>query len=496
MSTSSALLCADILLFPDQTHIYRRYTSSPGFAQSFSIHLAAFASLDRSTREKVLDNAPAILSCEVKEQCSTKLIGSFATPTPNPGDMDAMNGCNKYKSFSTDPCLVSSPLDYFPYDMDFTPWLQSDEEASEPMEIDDQQSQPIEDFYDETPNAALLSDTSDISLNSNPLPPIESENAPCVDLSRLKSSEGQERINGLKTMIEESLEQMHTKFVEDGGKETGIGKAFACIIDHRPELLEKDEKTPDFRKGSDPLAKFFRIICKKFSLLSSVITSKVVEGPGGLNLLRICCEWVLLETLCYTSIGIAPHRRWLAIPAQELYSVSREGVEAFQPLAMNGAKPWKDLRKVDSAPLGSWTLYRGYIVHVDTGCSSCFAKVSDIRCLADGRYAVVYTWLYTREQVAEELEVDGALSPRSRAHLDRMWPHKDCYDYMLSTNRTITLWDTAISRAPESVVSSICYSAIYSTTPTSRRIWNVDNSRFKWMKRILLLEAQEGKVVK
>ncbi|KZN87657.1 hypothetical protein EN45_062180 [Penicillium chrysogenum] len=300
--------------------------------------------------------------------------------------------------------------------MDFTPWLQSDQEASEPMEIDDQQSQPIEDVHDETPNAALIFDTSDISLNANTLPPTESENAPCVDLSRLKSSEGQERISGLKTMIEESLEQMHTKFVEDGGKETGI--------------------------------------------------------------------------------GIAPHRRWLAVPAQELYSVSREGVEAFQPLAMNGAKPWKDLRKVDSAPLGSWTLYRGYIVHVDTGCSSCFAKVSDIRCLADGRYAVVYTWLYTREQVAEELEVDGALSPRSRAHLDRMWPHKDRYVHMLSTNRTITLWDTAISRAPESVVSALCYSAIYSTTPTSRRIWNVDNSRFKWMKRILLLEAHEGKVVK
>ncbi|KAL4870282.1 hypothetical protein BDV12DRAFT_166068 [Aspergillus spectabilis] len=255
--------------------------------------------------------------------------------------------------------------------MDFTPWLHSDDQASEPMEIYDQQSRPIEDAYDAPPDAALVSDTSDINLNSNPLPATESGNAPCADLARLKSSKGQERIDGLKTMIEDSLEHMHAKLVEDGGKETGLGKAFACIIDHRPELLEKDETSSEFGKGSDPIPRFFKIICKKFSLLSSVITSKVVEGPGGLNLLRICCEWVLLETLCYTSIGIAPHRRWVVVPAQELYSVSREGVEAFQPLSMNGAKPWKDLRKVNSARSS------GFLRPVMDGCGTHASGIMD-----------------------------------------------------------------------------------------------------------------------
>lgn len=33
--------------------------------------------------------------------------------------------------------------------------------------------------------------------------------------------------------------------------------------------------------------------------------------------------------------------------------------------------------------------------------------------------------------------------------------------------------------------------AIYSTTPTSRRIWSIENKRFQWMKRILHLEPEE-----
>lgn len=99
---------------------------------------------------------------------------------------------------------------------------------------------------------------------------------------------------------------------------------------------------------------------------------------------------------------------------------------------------------MDSVPLESWTLRRGFIINVDAGNSTSPAKVSDIRCLDDGRYVVVYTWLYTREQIIEELEVDGKLSLRDRAHLDRMWPLGDRYRYILSTNRTITLWDTAI----------------------------------------------------
>jgi hypothetical protein len=460
-------------------------------------------------QEKILDNAPAVLSCEVKEQ------GCLTSPGARTVGMDAVDRCNKETLFSIGGCsratnrvfsqfsgvqgqanaiLLTLPKDprvlSFPYDMDFTPWLQFDDHASEPMEIDENQTQVIANADDPAP------DTSAVTNDSNPVSTADSENTSTTCLEKISPSKGRARIDGLKTMIEDSLEHMHTKLVEDGGLDSALGKALACIIDNQPEHLEKDQKVLAFRQGGDPISRFFRLICTKFSLLSSVLTSKTVEGPGGLDLLRICCEWVLLETLCYTSIGIAAHRRWLATPAQELYSVSREGVEAFQPLPMNGAKPWKELRKVDSAPLDSWTLRRGYIVNVDTGRSNSFAKVSDIRFLGDGRYTVVYTWLYTREQVAEELEVDGTVPPCSRAHLDKMWPLGDRYEYMLSTNRTITLWDTAISRAPEGVASALCYSAVYSTTPTSRRIWSVENSRFKWMKRILLHEPQEGKVVK
>lgn len=39
------------------------------------------------------------------------------------------------------------------------------------------------------------------------------------------------------------------------------------------------------------------------------------------------------------------------------------------------------------------------------------------------------------------------------------------YKYILSTNRTITLWDTAVERVPPEVSFSICYNAICSTTP-------------------------------
>lgn len=297
-------------------------------------------------------------------------------------------------------------------------------------------------------------------------------------------------VSDVKRMIEDSFEKMHTRLAEDGALDSVLGKAFACILEHQPGLGA--HSISETRGADDPITRFFEIICEKFKALSSVLNSHTLKGIGGLSILRICCEWVLFETLCYSCLGILAQRRWLATPAQELYYVSREGVESFQPLPRNGLKLWKSLRKSDSAPLETWILRRGFIVDVDTGNSTSSAKVSDIRCLDDGRYIVVYTWLYTREQIIQEMEVDGKLSRRDRAHLDIMWPLGDRYQYMLSTNRTITLWDTAIGRAPKEVTTSLCYSVIYSTTPTSRRIWSIENPRFKWMKRILLYEPQEG----
>lgn len=369
--------------------------------------------------------------------------------------------------------------------MDFSPWLHFDDDSDEPMDIEE--SVPTVDSTGASaPGTQTTSHIVDPTLVSAP----NTTNNSLVISGMPEMSTAPQSAGGIKTLIEDSLEQMHTRLVEDGDLDSILGKAFTCIFDYQPDLGGAVQTNFNTTDGDDSVTRFFEIICGKFKLLSSVFTSHSVKGRVGLNLLRVCCEWVLFDTLCFSCLGIVAQRRWLAPPAQELYYVSREGVESLQPLPRNGAKPWKSLRKSDLAPLESWTLRRGSIVNVDAGNSTSPAKVSDIRCLDDGRYVVVYTWLYTREQIIEELEVDGKLSLRDRAHLDRMWPLGDRYRYMLSTNRTITLWDTAIGQAPEEVTSSLCYSAIYSTTPTSRRIWNVENPRYKWMKRILLYEPQ------
>jgi hypothetical protein len=173
-------------------------------------------------------------------------------------------------------------------------------------------------------------------------------------------------------------------------------------------------------------------------------------------------------------------------PAQILYYIKREGVRDYSPTPIDGAKPWKCLVKVLSAPLGKWLVCLGDIVTVCQGeRSEGYAKVSDLRSLDDGRYMVAYTWLYTREEVIAELQTENRLPERFRKHISQRWPIDADYRYMFSTNRTVTLWDTAISKAPHEVTSKICYSSIYSTTPSTRWIWSVDNPRFRWMKRIL-----------
>jgi hypothetical protein len=175
--------------------------------------------------------------------------------------------------------------------------------------------------------------------------------------------------------------------------------------------------------------------------------------------------------------------------ADVLYLIKRDGVRDINPIAVSGAKPWRTLFRVGSAPLDNWCIHLGDIVTV---CVSeereDIAKVSDIRRLDDGRYVVVYTWVYTREQVAAELETDGVLPERRRKNLDQRWPADAHYRYMMSTNRTITLWDTAISRAPYEVTARLCHSSIYSTTSSERRIWSVENPRIKWARKILELD--------
>jgi hypothetical protein len=160
---------------------------------------------------------------------------------------------------------------------------------------------------------------------------------------------------------------------------------------------------------------------------------------------------------------------------------------------MEGAKPWNKLSHVDSAPLETWTIHIGDIVKV---CSETdreeYAKVSEMRHLEDGRYMVVYTWLYTREEIRAEFEIDGTMPDLLQKNLDERWPADATFRFMLSTNRTITLWDTAISRAPKDVIESLGHRFIYSTTPSKRFIWSVNNPRFRWMKKICDLEPHSS----
>ncbi|RJE25833.1 hypothetical protein PHISCL_01809 [Aspergillus sclerotialis] len=178
-------------------------------------------------------------------------------------------------------------------------------------------------------------------------------------------------------------------------------------------------------------------------------------------------------------------------PAEALFHGKEDRARDIRPILVKGKKEWKLLPSADTASLGTWSVRRGDTVAVclDSGKKG-FAKVSDLRIVDGGRYIIVYTWLYTREEVVAELHEGGALSERYREHLNRKWPVGAPYKYMLSTNRTVTLWDTALTRAPE-VVSQMSTNWIYSTTQRKRKICNVDEPRFRWMKRILDLEPAD-----
>jgi hypothetical protein len=181
-----------------------------------------------------------------------------------------------------------------------------------------------------------------------------------------------------------------------------------------------------------------------------------------------------------------------APPAELLYEVQRDGSRDLKIAPVDGRKPWNRLVRVSSAPLGSWTVRTGDIVTVHLTDGSGYAKISEMRQLDDGRVLVVYTWLYTRAEVENELQMDGEVPSVLRRHLDQCWPIHAGYRYMLSTNRTITLWDTAVERAPHEVTGNLSATSIYSTTASSRHIWSVRNSKFRWMRHILELHPDHS----
>jgi hypothetical protein len=132
------------------------------------------------------------------------------------------------------------------------------------------------------------------------------------------------------------------------------------------------------------------------------------------------------------------------------------------------------------------------------GITQRFAKVSELCPFHNEQFAVVCVWLYTREEIAQDLiRHDNSLTNTSSdevswRHLNERWALKqDRYDgdeYMLSTKRTIALWDpTLIKCAPDTIAMNLCQNLIYNTNPSERRICNVNDPVWRWMKEILTL---------
>ena len=81
-------------------------------------------------------------------------------------------------------------------------------------------------------------------------------------------------------------------------------------------------------------------------------------------------------------------------------------------------RPLESLPSVPSASLGGWTLNVGDTVHMCDKNDS-LTKVSDIKPLNDNRrFVVKYTWHYTRNEIKEELKIDGTLTKNFRSHLN------------------------------------------------------------------------------
>ncbi|KAJ6103957.1 hypothetical protein N7486_004179 [Penicillium sp. IBT 16267x] len=105
--------------------------------------------------------------------------------------------------------------------------------------------------------------------------------------------------------------------------------------------------------------------------------------------------------------------------AQILYQVTRDGAAQLRPIPVDRAAAWKSLSVVSSSHLPRRTVHHGDIVIVDIGPRGIdYAKVSDLRRFSDGRYVIVYAWLYTRNEIARELEVDAILPAHALVHLD------------------------------------------------------------------------------
>jgi hypothetical protein len=152
---------------------------------------------------------------------------------------------------------------------------------------------------------------------------------------------------------------------------------------------------------------------------------------------------------------------------------------------------------MESTTLEDWKFNIGDPVYVRrTGNSDGLAKVSDIRRLGPKCYLVVLAWYYTRDDIREELRGLRRIPKQRQADLDAQWPPYALFSYMLSSNRTLNIWDTLRGKASPEIMAKLCPDKFYVTTnnPNShiRKICKAEYPSYKLMEELLYLKAKEG----
>ncbi|KAJ9651635.1 hypothetical protein H2201_009268, partial [Coniosporium apollinis] len=179
-------------------------------------------------------------------------------------------------------------------------------------------------------------------------------------------------------------------------------------------------------------------------------------------------------------------------PAEELYGFDNRGAEHLNTWPLKHGRAWNSLPAVRSAMHGPLTLHVGDSVFVRcTDSADHLAKIIEMRDLEDGRYMVVFAWYYTRADIKRELKPKRRRSKQLCNSLDRYWPPNAPYEYMLSTDRIITLWDTVQRKAPSDVLNAICADAFYIITGSKREVCESSDPRYKWMEKILDLSPYD-----
>ncbi|KAJ9653448.1 hypothetical protein H2201_009141, partial [Coniosporium apollinis] len=167
-------------------------------------------------------------------------------------------------------------------------------------------------------------------------------------------------------------------------------------------------------------------------------------------------------------------------PAEELYGFDNGGAEHLNAWPLKHGRPWNSLPAVRSAMHGPLILHVGDSVFVRcTDSADHLAKIIEMRDLEDGRYVVVFAWYYTRADIKRELKPKRRRSKQLCNSLDRYWPPNAPYEYMLSTDRIITLWDTAQRKAPSDVLNAICADAFYIITGSKREFAEEDTKEIR-----------------